>query len=95
MCEELRLSGIGDIGDVACAVVEPNGQLSVFEAGGKGMFYSVIADGKADTSAMKALNISQTELEKRIRKKGFGSISEIFLMCMSQRGEMFLEGKEK
>lgn len=95
LCEELRLSGISDIGDVACAVVEPNGQLSVFEAGGKGMFYSVIADGKTDTSAMKALNISQTELEKRIRKKGFGSISEIFLMCMSQRGEMFLEGKEK
>ena len=95
LCEELRLAGISDLSDVAYAVVEPNGQLSVFQVGDKGMFYPLISDGKVDETSMKALNISQGKLEKTVRKKGFGGVSEIFLLCMNRNGEMFMEGKDK
>lgn len=94
LCQGLRLAGAGDISDINCACIEPNGQLSVFKGDDKGMFYTVISDGKADFSAMEAVGISMDRLKSMIEKNGFSDISEVFLMCISQGGDLFLEGKK-
>ncbi len=94
LCQGLRLAGAGDISDINCACIEPNGQLSVFKGDDKGMFYTVISDGKADFSAMEAVGISMERLKSMIEKNGFSDISEVFLMCISQGGDLFLEGKK-
>ena len=94
LCQGLRLAGAGDISDINCACIEPNGQLSVFKGDDKGMFYTVISDGKADFSAMEAVWISMERLKSMIEKNGFSDISEVFLMCISQGGDLFLEGKK-
>lgn len=94
LCQGLRLSGAGDISDINCACIEPNGQLSVFKGDDKGMFYTVISDGKADYSAMKAVGITMNKLKSMVEKNGYSDISEVFLMCISQGGDLFLEGKK-
>lgn len=94
LCQGLRLAGAGDISDINCACIEPNGQLSVFKGDDKGLFYTVISDGKADFSAMEAVGISMDRLKSMIEKNGFSDISEVFLMCISQGGDLFLEGKK-
>lgn len=95
LCEELRLNGISDIGDINYAIIEPNGQLSVFDSEEKGLFYSVISDGKTDKSAMKTLGLSVPRLNEIIKKNGFSRVSEIFLLCINKDGKMFLEEKDK
>lgn len=94
LCQGLRLAGAGDISDINCACIEPNGQLSVFKGDDNGFFYTVISDGKADFSAMEAVGISMERLKSMIEKNGFSDISEVFLMCISQGGDLFLEGKK-
>ena len=43
---------------------------------------------------MEAVGISMERLKSMIEKNGFSDISEVFLMCISQGGDLFLEGKK-
>ena len=94
LCEELRLQGIDDLNNVSSAVVETNGKLSIFTKGNGELFYTLISDGKADRKVMENLNISEKELQKMLRSSGYKSENEVFLLCRSKSGKVFIEGKK-
>ena len=94
LLEELRLQGVSDIGTVSYAVIETNGKMSVFTKDQDSLFYSVIADGKADKMVMKNLGITSNELLRLVRSHGFSDESKVFLMCMNQSHKVFIEGKQ-
>ena len=94
LCEELRLQGIDNINRVSCAVVETNGKISVFEQGKGELYYTVISDGLSDRKVMNNLNITENKLKKILKDNGFSKEKDIFLMCASKSGKVFIEGKK-
>ena len=93
LCEALRLQGITDLGKVRYAVVETNGQMSIFQNDDDSLFYTVISDGIIDKKPMERLGVTQEKLTRLIRSHGYRSEKEIFLMCINKDGKTFIEGK--
>ena len=94
LCEGLRLQGITDIGQVEYAVIETNGQMSVFTKNDDSLFFTVVTDGKLDTKPLKRLNISEKKIMHLIKAHGYRSEKEVFLMCINKNGKVFIEGKK-
>ena len=94
LCEALRLQGYTDIGKIENAVIETNGQISVFSKNDDKLFYSVITDGKIDKKPLKHLEISEEKLKKIIKSYGYKNEREIFLMCINKNRKVFIERKK-
>lgn len=109
LLSELRLNGCHDISDVAAAVVETSGKLSVIQkSGARGVTVSdlsrttlkkeglpciIISDGSLNKEELKRAGHSQTWLMDELEKKEVKSIKDVFLMSMNAEGEMFIQLK--
>lgn len=107
--EALRQNNIASPADVKYAAIEPSGQLSYVLRPGQqpvtasmlnlsppdsGLPLIVISDGKPVPGSLRQLNLDVADLEKRIRKAGAPSISDVFLMTLDDCGNQFIQRKE-
>lgn len=93
LMSEARLQGISDLSDVEYAILEQNGQLSVFEKAEngeteRGIAHAVIVDGCVNEHGINALKISEASLKKRLREKKT-ELSSVFLYTVNDAGEEY------
>lgn len=111
LLEELRLNGCHDISDVAVAVIETSGKLSVIprdnarpvtvedmqlaEVRHDGLPCTVIADGRLNEYELKRSGKTESELFDELKKRGANNISEVFIASIDAEGELFLQLKSE
>lgn len=111
LLEELRLCGCCDISDVAVAVIETSGKLSVIpresaravtvedmELSGvrkSELPCAVIEDGRLNEAELKRSGISRDELMKLIRKNGGEKIKDVFFASVCNYSEPFIQLKDR
>ena len=93
LMSEARLQGVCDLADVEYAILEQNGQLSVFEKAKKseterGIAHAVIVDGCVNEHGINALKISEASLKNRLREKRT-ELSSVFLYTVNDAGEEY------
>lgn len=99
---QLRLKKVHNLSDVASAVLEPMGELSVLKTpesssvtrsmmklpvNPAGMGAVLIYDGKVERQHLYALGLKENWLEKEIAEKGF-SISQVLLATLESTGNI-------
>lgn len=99
LLSELRLKNIADIGDVQCAILEDNGQLSVFpyaaaspltprdcgiSAEERGVALPLVISGSIMHDTMKHIGITETWLTRTLKRRGF-AVRDILLMTIDQQ----------
>ncbi len=89
--KELRLCGHSDIREIKYAIVETNGQLSVFPKEDKGIYFAAVSDGKEDADVTNRLNLTSQRLKAILKKNGFSDTKEVFVLCMNTEGDYFIQ----
>lgn len=93
--EQLRVSGVFDISEVAFAVLETNGNLSVLPKEQSSTFPSnIIKDGCVDIEALKEIGKDKAWLSKELKKLGVKSEKQVFLLCADKFRVTYLQKKE-
>ncbi len=103
LLSELRLKNVSSIEDVDFALIEQNGQLSVFlkrdkqaptisdlkekEPSFSGMTHALIMDGAINESGLELAKKSEKWLNSELCKRGFG-IKDIFLFTIDDGGKI-------
>ena len=110
LLEELRLKSIIDISTVKYAILESNGELSVFQFGQEMpatrrdlnlkddntcLPHILISDGVIIDSEMKKMNFGKAKLENELKKSGIKSYRDVFLMQTDETGKTLVIPKEK
>lgn len=109
LMEVLRNQEVFDINEIAFAILETNGQMSVLlkpqfqtasvsDVKGKSqpttMPCLIVSDGKLLTGAMKKYNITKEDVYKEVKNKRL-SLKDVFLMTVDQNGKTTIVKKEK
>lgn len=110
LLEELREQGISEVSDVKYAVLENSGHLSVFPWAHKQaatpeqlgvdikdevvLPLVLINDGRTLSTNLTACGKDALWLEKILRKNGYSSPSEVFLLTLDQNDRIFTVRKE-
>jgi uncharacterized membrane protein YcaP (DUF421 family) len=106
----LRIQGIFSVKDVHFAVLETNGELSVFKKVSqqsatkqdvkastttpKFMPSTVIADGKLVLKNLKGVGLSEEWLHKELVKHGVNSVEQVFYAEIESDGSLYLDLRE-
>lgn len=108
---ELRLNGCYDISDVAVAVIETSGKLSVIpkdRARGvtvedmniknprhEGLPCILISDGTINSGEIARSQKSETWLTEELKKQGIDSIKQVFIASLDAEGELYIQRKNR
>lgn len=107
--EQLRQKDIFDINEVAYAIVETNGMLSILKKsqhesvciGDMGikkkentLAVTVISDGKPAKSSLRLIGSSRAKLDKLLKKEGI-AMSDIFIMTADSSGSYSIIRKDR
>ena len=92
---ELRLKGVGCIDTVEYAIMEQNGQLSVFvhDESPRGFDRLLVCDGKIDLANCREANCDVAFIEKAAKKQKC-QISDIFLLTVDDRKKVTIIQKD-
>lgn len=109
LLEELRIAGCHDISDVAVAVIETSGKLSVIphddaraatvedmklrKVRHEGLPCAVISDGRINKQELDRSGKSEKWLLNEIKKRGANSVREVFLASVDAEGEIYVQLK--
>jgi uncharacterized membrane protein YcaP (DUF421 family) len=106
LLEQLREKGVFDLDQVAYAVLEPDGQLSVLKKAQHqpvtpqdlnmtpryaGMSIELIYDGKVMEQNLRQLGKDGEWLQAQMRARGFRGPEDIFLMLVDSQGRLFVD----
>lgn len=98
LLSELRLKNVSKIEDVDYAILEQNGQLSVFLKGNMqssiGIAHAIIQDGKINYSALKEAGKSPDWVSERLQERNL-KLKEAFLMTCDEGGNINIIKKEE
>ncbi|MDR3543483.1 MAG: DUF421 domain-containing protein [Desulfosporosinus sp.] len=109
LLEELRIKNVPNIADVEFAVLETNGQLSVFPKSQKrptipedfhittqfeGLPLTLIMDGKLNSTNLQQSNKDLTWLKEELRKQSINEIEKVFLASLDSSGTLFVQAKQ-
>lgn len=110
LLEELRIKNILNISDVEFAVLETNGQLSVFPKSQKrpatpedlniktnyeGLPLTVIMDGKLNHKNLQQAGRDLNWLHKELKKQSIDKIERVLLACIDSSGTLYVQTKKK
>lgn len=111
LLEELRLNNCHDISDVAVAIIETSGKISVIPSDKarpvtvedmklknvrhEGLPCTVVSDGCLDTQELKRSGKTLDYLKKELKKRGAENIEDVFIASIDAEGEMFVQLKYK
>ena len=108
LLEELRLNQIESVEDVAFAVLETNGQLSVFPKRNKrtvtlgelkmkgeetALPWPVILDGYLDRDALARVGVDEDFVRRYLKQQGVRSVKEVFLLNVDGNRNCYLVRK--
>lgn len=109
LLEELRLNNCHDISDVAVAVIETSGKLSVIphdKARGvtvedlglknvrrEGLPCTVISDGELNITELERSGKNMEWLNGELKKNGAERIEDVFIASIDAEGEIFIQKK--
>lgn len=85
---EARIKGISDISEIEYAIIEENGDLSVFsktDVGKKGLAHVVISDGKINEFGLEIAGITEDEVMRKLTSKNL-TPEEILLYTVDDNG---------
>ena len=110
LISELRLNGCYDISEVAVAVVETSGKISIIQKQGSqnatvddlkrkpqkrdGLPCMLISDGSINKEELKRSGHSMMWLNEELKKHGIKSIKDVFVASENSAGEFFVQKKE-
>jgi uncharacterized membrane protein YcaP (DUF421 family) len=110
LLEELRLKNVPNIADVEFAVLETNGQVSVFPKSQKrptipedfqittrfeGLPLTIISDGKLNSNNLQQGNKDWTWLKRELKKHNINKIKDVLLASLDSSGILFVQAKER
>lgn len=93
LAQHLRQKGVSSVSEVAFAILETNGQLSVIKRQDNQVLYPepVIMDGKIMEDALKNLGYDESWLRKKIKLQGDPKIEDIVYCVVEKDRLYFLE----
>lgn len=110
LLEELRLMGFFDISDVAVAVLETSGKISVIpnddartatvrdlqlkKVKRDGLPCTIIVDGKLNRYELKRSGKSLDFIKTEIAKRSVGAIRDVFIFSIDPEGGIYMQMKE-
>ena len=88
---EARLKGVADISELEYAVLEDNGELSVFKKSDtpSGIAHVIISDGQIDSKGLDTVKMSKKALLSRLKAKSV-TPDNVFLYTVDDAGNDFL-----
>ena len=92
---ELRLKNIASVDDVDYAILEQNGQISVFPNDQKPLSHAVIIDGELNVTLLKQLGKSKQWLHDILRSNNVRKYEDIFILSVTDRGDITLITQEE
>ena len=92
---ELRLKNISSVSEVDYAILEQNGQISVFPKNQKPLSHAVIIDGKLDSLLLKKIGKNKHWLYEVLKSKNVRKYGDIFLLSVTDSGEVTLIKQEQ
>lgn len=85
---EARIKGISDISDIEYAIIEENGELSVFsksDVGRNGLAHVVISDGKINRFGLEMAGITEDEVTRKLSERNI-TFGQILLYTVDDSG---------
>lgn len=98
LLQQLRENGTKSIQDVAFAILEPSGKLSIFEHANQeeestknGFVVPLIMDGNIQLEGLKKIDHNQAWLIANLKQKGYPDIKQISFCSLDQTGKWFVD----
>ena len=90
---QLRNKEIGTPEEVAFAILETNGKLSVLKANDNKMKYPIplIQDGELDVSLLALIHLKKEDIVKEMKRQQIEKIEDVFLCLYQKNGFYFLK----
>ncbi|GAA5415615.1 UPF0702 transmembrane protein YetF [Paraliobacillus ryukyuensis] len=98
LMQQLREQGTKSIEDVAFAILEPSGKLSVFEKNqedSSGYILPLIMDGEIQQESLKKLHQSTEWLMEQLKTKGYSTTQAISFCSVDQQGNWYVDLKDE
>jgi uncharacterized membrane protein YcaP (DUF421 family) len=107
---QLRQKNIFDVGDVEFAILEIDGELSVFpkmqkqivlkedligSTMVKRMPVPLIVEGKVQDEGLKQINQNRFWLKKEVQKRGIKDLKEVYFASISSTGDLFIDKRDR
>ncbi|QEK11527.1 DUF421 domain-containing protein [Crassaminicella thermophila] len=106
LMQQLRQENVFDISQVAFAIFEPNGELSVqlksqnrpltpqdlnIDTNQEGIAVEIILDGKIIENNLKINNLSKEWVYEALKKRGIKDIKEVAFAALSTNGKLYVD----
>ncbi|UOQ86127.1 DUF421 domain-containing protein [Gracilibacillus salinarum] len=102
LLQQLREHGTESINDVAYAILEPSGKLSILEKNQQnvqpvidGLVLPLIVDGRIQEKALTHLAKDQNWVIEEVRDRGFHSVEEISFCSIDVNNEWYIDKKNE
>ncbi|WP_079708402.1 DUF421 domain-containing protein [Paraliobacillus ryukyuensis] len=98
LMQQLREQGTKSIEDVAFAILEPSGKLSVFEKNQEDSsryILPLIMDGEIQQESLKKLHQSTEWLMEQLKTKGYSTTQAISFCSVDQQGNWYVDLKDE
>ncbi|MDD3242892.1 MAG: DUF421 domain-containing protein [Eubacteriales bacterium] len=107
LMEELRASGVACVADVALAVVETSGKVSVLPKSSKRplqtsdiglhvppdpFVFQLIVDGRLQSQSLHESGFTEQWLRQRLQGSGFSRWDQVFFASVDENGGFFIQG---
>ena len=83
---ELRLKSIASVADVDYAILEQNGQISVFQKNESPLSHAVVIDGTVNEGLLNKIGKNKIWLDKILKEKNVRDIRDVFLLSVADDG---------
>ena len=83
---ELRLKSIASVADVDYAILEQNGQISVFQKNESPLSHAVVIDGTVNEGLLNKIRKNKIWLDKILKEKNVRDIRDVFLLSVADDG---------
>ena len=87
---ELRLKNVSSVSDVDYAILEQNGQISVFQRNEQPLSHAVVIDGAVDEPLLSKIGKNKYWLYQTLQKKNVRDLREVFLLSVTDDGSVTL-----
>ena len=90
----LRQEGYPDPAEISFAILEQNGQVSVFDKSEEGaLAYPVIIDGKINPANLKAAGKNENWIDKQLQAQNC-ALNDVFLLTVTDSGSLYFVKKK-
>ena len=87
---ELRLKNISSVSDVDYAILEQNGQISVFQKKDEPLSHALVIDGILNQTLLKKIGKNKHWLDRIMKEKNIRDLHNIFLLSVTDSGSVTL-----